>query len=218
MKNVSFKSMMATLCSGVVLCVLVGATGCDRPVALFDGSSLMGWEGETNSVWRVQDGVIVGGSLEGNPQNEFLATRTTYTNFHLKFEFKLIGDLGCANSGVQFRSKRIAKPANEMSGYQADIGQKYTGCLYDESRRNRVLAQADVEAVKAVFKPGEWNSYDVVAIGPEVTLSINGHQTSHWIETDAGISDSGQIALQIHGRCKAQVAFRNITIQVLPSP
>jgi hypothetical protein len=218
MKFFSFNAMAASLSSGVLCCVLVGTTGCDRPVALFDGRSLAGWEGETNTVWRVQDGVIVGGSLEGNPQNEFLATRATFTNFHLQFEFKLIGDLGCANSGVQFRSKRISKPPNEMSGYQADIGQKYTGCLYDESRRNRVLAQADAAAVKAVFKSGEWNRYDVVAVGPEVTLSINGRQSSHWIETDAGISNSGQIALQIHGHCKAQVAFRNISIQVLPSP
>ncbi len=45
------------------------------PVALFDGASFAGWEGDTNQTWRIQDGVIVGGSLEGNPRNEFLATR-----------------------------------------------------------------------------------------------------------------------------------------------
>ena len=35
------------------------------PIPLFDGKSFAGWEGETNTVWRIRDGVIVGGSLEG---------------------------------------------------------------------------------------------------------------------------------------------------------
>ena len=47
------------------------------------------------------------------------------------------------NSGVQFRSVRV--PGTEMSGYQADIGENYWGCLYDESRRNRVLVKASAE-------------------------------------------------------------------------
>ena len=64
------------------------------PVSLFDGKSLAGWEGETNQVWRVRDGVIVGGSLEGNPRNEFLATLKSYKNFHLRLEYKLVGTQG----------------------------------------------------------------------------------------------------------------------------
>src|ERR1043165_8714288 len=108
------------------------------PVSLFDGRSFAGWEGETNTVWRILDGVIVGGSLAGNPRNEFLATRKAYRNFHLRLEYKLVGTEGFVNGGVQFRSKRIANPPNEMSGYQADIGAGYRGCLYDESRRHKM--------------------------------------------------------------------------------
>mgnify|MGYP000719017247 CR=1 FL=1 len=52
---------------------------CQR-VPLFDGKSLAGWEGNTD-VWRVRDGVIVGGSLNGNPRNEFLATVKGFKNF-----------------------------------------------------------------------------------------------------------------------------------------
>ena len=57
------------------------------PVPLFDGKSFAGWEGETNSVWRIRDGAIVGGSLEGNPRNEFVATQKSYTNFHLRLKY-----------------------------------------------------------------------------------------------------------------------------------
>ena len=136
------------------------------PVSLFDGETFAGWEGDTEVVWRIADGVIVGGSLEGNPQNEFLATEKSFKNFHLRLEYKLVGTEGFVNGGVQFRSERIADPANEMSGYQADIGAGYSGYLYDESRRRKFLAEADPELVSRLEKPGEWNRYEVVASRP----------------------------------------------------
>ena len=37
------------------------------PVPLFDGKTFNGWEGETTKVWRIADGVIMGGTLDGNP-------------------------------------------------------------------------------------------------------------------------------------------------------
>ena len=67
------------------------------------------------------------------------APRRRYGNFELKVTFKLIGDKAKANAGVQFRTKRIPNH-HEVSGYQADVGQDYWGALYDESRRNKVLA------------------------------------------------------------------------------
>ena len=188
------------------------------PVPLWDGKTFDGWEGETNKVWRIRDGAILGGSLEGNPRNEFLATRRAYTNFHLRFEYKLVGTEGFVNGGVQFRSKRIANPPNEMSGYQADIGAGYSGCLYDESRRNKMLAMADTNLVARVEKPGDWNHYEVIARGADIQLILNGQRTATWVERTDGIDGSGLIALQIHGACKAEIAFRNVTIEELPAP
>jgi putative membrane-bound dehydrogenase-like protein len=199
-------------------CLVAFATGTQSaPVPLFDGKSLAGWEGETNTVWRVRDGVIVGGSMEGNPRNEFLATRKSYKNFHLRFDYKLVGTQGFVNGGVQFRSQRIPNPPNEMSGYQADIGAGYSGCLYDESRRNKMLAMADTNFVARLEKPGEWNSYEVVASGAQILLFLNGQRTAIWVENEPGIADTGVIALQIHGNCKAEISFRNISIEELPA-
>ena len=185
-------------------------------VSLFDGKSLQGWEGNVDSVWRVRDGVIVGGSLGGNPQNEFLATTKSFKNFHLRFDYKLVGTEGFINGGVQFRSKRIADPANEMSGYQADIGAGYSGFLYDESRRKKFLAEANKDLVSQLEKPGDWNHYEVVAQGAQIELYLNGQRTAIWIEREADIEDNGLIALQIHGNCKAEISFRAITIEELP--
>ncbi len=186
------------------------------PVPLFDGKTLDGWEGETAKTWRVQDGAIVGGSLEGNPRNEFLATKKLYRNFVLRLEYKLTGTEGFVNGGVQIRSVRIAAPPNEMSGYQADIGAGYSGSLYDESRRKKVLAQADKALIAKLEKPGDWNVYEIRCEGPRIRLSLNGAQTVDYTEAEAGIAMDGLIALQIHGGAKAEIAYRAITIEELP--
>ena len=182
---------------------------------LFDGKSLDGWEGNL-AVWRVGNGTILGGSLDGNPRNEFLATKRPYKNFVLRFEYKLDGTEGFVNGGVQFHSQRIPQPPNEMSGYQADIGAKFTGCLYDESRRKTVLAAADEKAVSAIEKPGQWNRYEVRAEGDRIRFTVNGLQTIDYTEKDPTIPLHGYIALQIHGDCKAVIAFRNIDLEPLP--
>src|SRR5205085_6560702 len=123
-----------------------------EPTSLFDGKTLAGWEGDTTKTWRVEDGAIVGGSLEQTvPRNEFLCTTKTYGDFELKVTFKLLGDRAKANAGVQIRTKRIPSH-HEVSGYQADIGQDYWGALYDESRRNKVLAKPEKAVEQKVIK------------------------------------------------------------------
>ncbi len=183
---------------------------------LFNGKDLTGWEGDTK-VWRVEDGAIVGGSLDGNPQNEFLAFRERVGDFVLKFEYKLTGTEGFINGGVQFRSERIKDPANEMRGYQADIGAGYSGALYDESRRNKMLAQPAPELLEKTEKKDDWNSCEVRVEGKHIQLFLNGVKTVDFTETEAGIEEDGLIALQIHGNCKAVIAFRNLTLTKLPA-
>jgi len=196
--------------------VLALLTLTTRPqaVSLFDGKTLDGWEGD-EKVWRVADGVIVGGSMQGNKQNEFLASKKSYKDFVLKLEWKLVGTEGFVNSGVQIRSKRIEKPANEMKGYQADIGVGWTGSLYDESRRNKVMAKADAELIKKTEKLGDWNTYEIRCEGPRVVLKLNGTQTIDYTEEDKTLEQEGLIGLQIHGGAKSEVSFRNITIEEL---
>ncbi|MDG2122189.1 MAG: DUF1080 domain-containing protein, partial [Verrucomicrobiales bacterium] len=198
----------------LVVCLGWAGVSAGAPVELFDGETLEGWEGDAG-VWRVRDGVIVGGSMEGNPQNEFLATVKDYRNFHLRLEYKIVGTDGFVNGGVQFRSVRTAEPANEMEGYQADIGAGYSGFLYDESRRRKFVAEAEKSLVETVEKAGEWNAYEIVAEGTQVSIFLNGQRTLTYVEREVGIADSGKVALQIHGNCKAEISFRNITIDEL---
>jgi hypothetical protein len=200
----------------MVVALALTAQGQGKAVALFDGKTFTGWEGDTAKTWRVQDGAIVGGSLaESVPRNEFLTTTRSYGNFVLRLKFKLVGSDGFINAGVQFRSQRATKPAHEMIGYQADMGAKYWGALYDETRRNKILAEPDPAIVATLIKLEDWNDYEVRAEGPRIRLSINGKQTVDYTEPDASIPQSGLIGLQIHGGGKAEVHYKDLTIEEL---
>ena len=194
------------------LALLVFTTAHAAPVKLFDGKTLNGWDGNTE-VWRVQDGAITGGSLNGNPHNEFISTKKSYKNFTLQLEYKLTGTEGFINGGVQFRSIRLTKPDYEMSGYQADIGMTYSGSLYDESRRRKMLLVANKDLITRLEKPGEWNTYKIIAEGSRIRLFLNGKMTADYTERETGIAEDGLIALQIHGNAKSEIAYRNITIE-----
>ena len=178
---------------------------------LFNGKDLKGWEGE-NSLWSVREGMLVGKSL-GIKQNQFLATEASYRNFVLKLSFRLIG--GSGNSGVQFRSKRV--PGTEMSGYQADIGENYWGCLYDESRRNKVMAPANPKALETVQKEG-WNHYVIRAVDDQITLTLNGVTSVSYREENSEIERDGKIAVQIHSGGPLEIQFKDMYIQNLPDP
>lgn len=196
-----------------ILCALLAAA--DKPVDLFDGKTFEGWEGDTAKTWRVEDGEIVGGSLETVvSRNEFLCTKKTYGDFELKVKFKLLGDKAKANAGVQFRTKRIPNH-HEVSGYQADVGQDYWGALYDESRRNKVLAKPEKKLLDEAVKPGDWNEYTIRCEGPRIRLWLNGKQTVDYTEADEKIERSGVIGLQVHGGGKTKVLYKDIRIQEL---
>jgi len=185
---------------------------------LFNGRDLEGWEGDPK-IWRARDGMIVGGSLtETVRQNEFIATTRPYTNFVLRLEFKLLGGSGFINSGVQIRSERVPN-SSEMSGYQCDIGDPtWWGSIYDESRRNRVMAWSDMAALEKVLRRNEWNDYVIRADGGRITTWINGVEAVDFHEPDPAIAGrGGRLGFQVHGGGAAEASFRKITLEELPA-
>jgi putative membrane-bound dehydrogenase-like protein len=185
------------------------------PVSLFDGKSLEQWEG--SALWKVVDGEIHGGSLtEHVKHNDFIATKKSFSNFELKLKLRLNGT-GFVNSGVQIRSVRVPG-SSEMAGYQVDYGPGWYGKIYDESRRNKVIAESkDAKAVDAAIKPGEWNEYVIRAEGARIRSWINGVAALDYIEPDANIAQDGHIGIQVHGGGKALIQVKDITIEELPA-
>jgi hypothetical protein len=185
--------------------------------SLFDGKTLAHWEGNTN-VWRVESGLLVGGDGKTSlKNNEFLASQGEFGDFVLTLKFRLEGTEGFVNSGVQFRSQRVPNDP-EMIGYQADIGDGWYGCLYDESRRNIVLARPTDEILKKALHPlGQWNDYEVRCEGRHIVIRLNGAVTVDYTESDPKIPVRGHLGLQVHGGGKTRVSFKDIEIETHPA-
>jgi hypothetical protein len=209
-----YASMNRMLIATVVFLsfVSVGAVSAraGETAPLFDGRSFAGWEGN-EKVFRVQDGAIVGGSLDKPvARNEFLCTKREYSDFELRAKFKILGK--GANGGIQFRSQRIPNH-HEVSGYQADLGDGWWGSLYDESRRNKILVKADLAEFDKILHRDDWNDYRILAVGKRIQLWINGLCTVDYMEPDDAIPQRGVIGVQIHGGPPSEAWYKEITIE-----
>lgn len=212
---------------------------CEPPAdekALFDGKSLAGWEGDPE-FFRVEDGAIVAGRLDQRiPQNEFISTMREFEDFEIRLKVKLVGEGD--NAGVQFRSQRV-HDSHEMSGYQADIGYiragwvrqfdefrplvenlpdsvlyPLWGALYDESRRDRVLALGERTKVLDAIKPGEWNALRVQAMGDTIRTWVNEVQITAYVEKE-NMPRKGIIGLQVHSGPPLEAWYKDIYIREL---
>jgi len=200
----------------LALCLLITAaavgqqeSGFDR---LFDGQSFAGWDGDPTA-FRIEDGSIVGGNVrERTPHNYFLQYETAFDDFELRLQFRLVGE--STNAGIQFRSERIPDH-HEMIGYQADLGQSYWGCLYDESRRRKILKSPDPQELSKVLRRDGWNNYRILCQGRRIQLWINDLRTVDYTEQDKDIRLTGRIALQIHGGPPGEAWYRNIRLRKL---
>ena len=205
---------ITTLAILTAFTVLSAATADDEQgfKPLFDGKSFKSWNGD-QKIFRIQDKAIVGGQLKARiPHNFFLSHEQEFADFELRLQFRLKGDN--TNAGIQIRSERIPDH-HEMIGYQADLGQKYWGALYDESRRRKILAGPDLKKLMKVLRKDDWNDYRIRCEGPRIQLWINGLRTVDYTEQDAEIPLKGKIAVQIHGGPPGEAWYRNIRIKTL---
>jgi hypothetical protein len=172
----------------------------------FNGRNFDGWEGR-GEFWSVQDGAIVGASLEGAKYNTFLCSKKTYRDFELRFQVKLKGKVWTGNSGVNIRSEVVDRAKFSVQGPQCDMGQYYWGSLFGE-RDGGMMKAADEQLVKKVLKPNEFNDYYVRCVGKHVTIKLNGETT---VDDDfEDIPPEGIIAWQLHAGPPMVVIFRNI--------
>lgn len=181
---------------------------------LFDGKTLDGWEGDQD-FFRVEEEAIVAGNLkEKIPNNEFLCTEKKFGDFELILEVRLKGEGN--NAGVQIRSERVPND-HEVSGFQCDVGAAWGrpvwGGLYDESRRNKMLAEGPADSLPKWVKEDDWNELRVIAQGDRIQIFLNGHPTIDYTEQDKSIARTGIIGLQIHSGPPTEAWYRKIRIR-----
>src|SRR5882724_8141914 len=189
---------------------------------LFDGKSLDGWQGGKDG-YVVQDESIVSQPKgSGN-----LATIKQYSDFHLKFEFKLTAG---ANNGIGIRVPDEAPgerldPAFKGIEIQVidDVADRYKG-IKEWQRHGSVYGV--VGAKTGFLKPaGEWNSEEIIARGKQIKVILNDETI---VDADVAKAsengtldgkdhpglkrESGHICFCGHG---AEVWFRNLRIKEL---
>lgn len=175
---------------------------------IFNGKDLTGWKGN-KGYWSVKDGAIVGHSDKNVARNEFIWSDVEVQDFYLAVDVKLVP--GDRNAGIQFRSKPVDTHGQAL-GYQADVGHDQVignvwGNLYHEHGRGKL--DWNDRAVQ-VLKSGDWNRYEILAVGHRVWTAING-KLCVAIEDPEG-ELSGKIAFQIHGGPPQTVHYRNPTL------
>ena len=173
----------------------------------FNNTDLTGWDG-LESVWRVENGEIVGETKTGLKQNEFLMSDMILKDLRLTFQVKLTPD--SENSGIQFRSQRADH--GEVKGYQADAGQGWWGKLYEELGRALLWDKPGDPFVKK----GEWNTYEILAVDHHIQTAINGNKCVDFNDPDGSLQ--GIIAFQVHSGGPMQVRFRQFQLEVDPEP
>ena len=142
------------------------------------------------------------------PRNGFLTSPREIGDFTLEVEVRLgspdnpKGDK--MNSGIQIRSReRDAR----IVGLQIEVdpsARAWSGGVYDEGGRLWLAPLEGNDAARAAFKLGEWNAYEIEAIGPRIRTKVNGVPTAEWYDGCV----AGLLAFQVHGGPPCEVAFR----------
>lgn len=179
--------------------------GPDTIDLFFNGVDLTNWD-TTPGIWKVENGELVGFTRTGLEQNDWIKSQMEMGDFRLICSVKLNPNTG--NSGIQFRS--LVLPEGEVKGYQADIGAEWWGKLYEEHGREILWNKSGDEHVK----PGDWNTYEIVAVGNQILTAINGKPCVNL--TDPFGAQRGIIALQLHAGGPMEVRFKDFKLELNP--
>ncbi|MGH9719124.1 MAG: 3-keto-disaccharide hydrolase [Bryobacteraceae bacterium] len=210
-------------------------------VAIFDGRTLNGWEGDPK-YWRVENGLLTG---EVTPdtllkRNSFIIWRGGVTkDFELKVEYRITAG---GNSGINYRSVELPEQPWGMRGYQADIDGpgrnanqvRHTGQNYeergrtflalrgqmvriDEGQKPKVVGSAgDSKALASFIKNDDWNEYHIIARGSVLVHILNGQVMSVVVDDDAtNRRYEGQLGVQVHVGPPMKVEFRRFRLKKL---
>jgi hypothetical protein len=189
-------------------------------VSLFNGKDLTGWTlvRPRGGGYIVENGAIVCPDNGGGN----LLTEREFADFVLRLDFKLTpggnngiairaplaGDIAYSGMEIQVLDQEHEKYKGRLQPWQ------HTGSVYN------VLPAADVNALKPV---GEWNSYEITAKGPKITVVLNGKKLvdgdlsqvkdPEILKKHPGIQRaSGRVGFLGHN---TRVEFRNIRIKPL---
>jgi len=191
---------MGVLAIGLALsgCGMLPGQGDAGWVTLLDGpKGLDNWDRVGDANWRVVDGLVQADTGKGN---SYLVSKNSYKDFMIRVEFWASHD---ANSGIYMRCADRSK-ITDKSCYEANIFDQRPDPSYGTG------AIVHIATVSPMPKAGgQWNTYEITAKGPRLTVVLNGART---VEIEHSQFASGPVALQ-WGR--GVIKFRKVQIRPL---
>jgi hypothetical protein len=202
--------------SGLILSLSTAADdkgkGESKPIKLFNGKDLEGWEGLKN-LWSVKDGVIVAKNTELIPVSTYLLTKEKYRDFRLTATVKLVQSE--MHSGIAFWG-RVAPEKGDPYTYAGHLVMFPSGWgMYDLYGRNGL--PVDGRPAKKVGKQHDWNELEILAQGDRVRVAVNGKLVVDWREPEPNRIKKGPIGLQLHSNKEPQeVHFKDLILTTSP--
>jgi hypothetical protein len=161
-------------------------------MTLFDGSSLNGWNTTGDANWHIVEDYV-----EANSGGGHLVSANSYGDFKLTAEFWVDED---ANSGIFIRCSDPADIGADKC-YEVNI---FDNRPEPEYRTGAIVDLA--EPMVQINAGGQWNTYEIVAQGSHLMITLNGQKTVDIMDTKFA---SGPFTLQ-YGR--GIVRFKNVQI------
>ena len=195
-----FDGLAAGLLIGIAVLYAGAASGeSDGWITLLNSTNKGEWSEVGKANWDMKDGALVADKLDGKDLS-YLVSKNSYKDFEIRAEF-WVDD--AANSGIFIRCDQSDKIDSKIC-YEVNIFDKRPDPTYGTG------AIVDVAKVDPMPKAaGKWNTYEITARGPHLTVVLNGQKTA---DVDDSKHLSGPFALQYGS---GVVKFRKVQIKPL---
>ena len=172
----------------------------DGWITLLDSSKKGDWTEVGKANWEMKDGAYSADKLDGKDLS-YLVSKDSYKDFQIRAEFWVDE---AANSGIFIRCEQRDKIDAKVC-YEVNIFDKRPDPSYGTG------AIVDVAKVDPMPKAaGKWNTYEITAKGPHLTIVLNGQKTAD--VDDSKHVNAGPFALQYGS---GVVKFRKVQIEEL---
>jgi len=158
-------------------------------VTLIDGNNGMdNWNPTgSNANWRAAEGAIQADKSTGKGSS-VLVSKKSFKDFELYAEFWAGDD---TNSGIYLRVMNPTDVSTSTGAYEVQIWDKNPNPAYSTG------SLVNVAAVNPIYKAGgRWNTYEIYAKGPQITVKLNGVVT---VSAQDSRYPEGRIGIQYNG-------------------
>jgi hypothetical protein len=170
-------------------------------ITLIDGNAGMeNWAITGGGNWRAEDGAIQADKTSTKGAS-VLVSKRSFKDFELYAEFWAGDD---TNSGVYIRAMNPKVVSTSTGAYEVQIWDNNPNPAYSTG------SLVNVAVVSPVYKAGgRWNTYEIYAKGPEITVKLNGVVT---VSAQDSRFPEGRIGLQFNS---GPIKFRKLLVKEL---